>query len=167
MWHSYICELEFFLVNQWKTFNYFKSRLYLNLLNQQNCIKKIQHVINDPLSMKLQSFFYKKKASFHYVRYDNNYILAIRASNYLTENLSFFFFKFWYYYFYYSFKPFRIKTKKLFKNCFSFLGYLFSIQTKNVLVEIKMLCNLKKSYIIKKELYSITPISSLIELLAK
>lgn len=56
LWHSYICELEFFLVNQWKTLNYFKSLLYLNLLNQQNCIKKIQHVINDPLSMKLQFF---------------------------------------------------------------------------------------------------------------
>nr|CDK13026.1 maturase K [Bucklandiella depressa] len=167
LWHSYICELEFFLVNQWKTFNYFKSRLYLNLLNQKNCIKKIQHVINDPLSIKLQSFFYKKKASLHYVRYDNNYIIAIKASSYLTENLSFFFSKFWYYYFYYSFNPFKIKTKKLSKNGFSFLGYLFSIQTKNILVEIKRLSNLKKSYILKKKLYSITPISFLIQLLAK
>nr|WGO00053.1 maturase K [Blindia acuta]CFQ34746.1 maturase K [Blindia acuta] len=167
LWHSYICELEFFLINQWKTLNSFKSLLYLNLLNQQNCIKKIQHVINNPLSMKLQFFFYKKKTSFHYVRYDNNYIIAIRGSNSLTENWSFFFFKFWYYYFYYSFKPFRIKIKKLSKNCFSFLGYFFSIQTKNILVNTKMLHNLKKNYIIKNELYSITPISSLIQLLAK
>nr|APF29967.1 maturase K [Ptychomitrium gardneri]CDK13022.1 maturase K [Ptychomitrium gardneri] len=167
LWHSYICELEFFLVNQWKTFNYFKSWLYLNLLNQQNCIKKIKHVINYPLSIKLQYFSYKKKTSFHYIRYDNNYILAIKSSNYLTKNLSFFFFKFWYYCFYYSCKPFRIKIKKLFKNCFSFLGYLFSIQTKKSLVSTKMLHNLKKNHIIKKELYSITPISLLIQLLAK
>nr|WGO00099.1 maturase K [Saelania glaucescens] len=167
LWNSYICELEFFLVNQWKTFNYFKSFLYLNLLNQQNCMKKIQNIINDPLLIKLQSFFYKKKMCFHYVRYDNNYIIAIKSSNYLTENLSFFFFKFWYYYFSYSFKPFRIKIKKLSKTCFSFLGYLFSIQTKNILVSTKMLQNLKKNYIIKKEIYSITPITSLIQLLAK
>nr|CFQ34772.1 maturase K [Trichodon cylindricus] len=167
LWHFYICELEFFLVNQWKTLNYFKSWLYLNLLDQKPCIKKIQHVINDPLSMKSQFFFYKKKMSFHYVKYDNNYIIAIRGSNYLAEIWSFFFFKFWYYYFNYSFRVSRISIRKLYKNCFSFLGYLFSIQTKNIVVETKMLHNLKKSYIIKKELYSITPILFLIQLLAK
>nr|WGO00101.1 maturase K [Schistostega pennata]CFQ34777.1 maturase K [Schistostega pennata] len=167
LWHSYIYELEFFLVNQWKTLNYFKSLLYLNLLDQKYCLKKIQHVINEPLLMKLQLFFYKKKISLHYVKYDNNYIIAIRGSNYLAEIWSFFFFKFWYYYFNYSFKFSRIKIKKLSKNGFSFLGYLFSIKTKNIVIETKMLYNLKKSYIIKKELYSITPIFALIQLLAK
>lgn len=167
LWHSYLCELEFFLANQWKTLNYFNSLLYLTLLDKKDCIEKIQHIINDPVSMKIQSFFYKKKTSFHYVRYNNNYIIAIKGSNYLAENWSFFFFKFWYYYFYYSLKPFRINIKKISKNCFSFLGYLFGIQTKNIVVETKMLYNLKKSYSIKKELYSITPISSLIQLLAK
>nr|QWW92535.1 maturase K [Amphidium sp. 49156] len=167
LWHSYICELEFFLVNQWKSLNYFQSLLYLTLLDQKYCIKKIQHIINDPLSIKLQSFSYIKKASFHYVKYDNNSIIAIRGSNYLTEIWSFFFFKFWYYYFDYSFKSFRINIKILSKNCFSFLGYLFSIQTKNIVIKTKMLYNLKKNYIIKKELYSITPILSLIQLLAK
>ena len=167
LWHFYICELEFFLVNQWKTLNYFKSLLYLTLLDQKHCIKKIQHVINDPLSMKLQSFFYKKKTSFHYVKYDNTYIIAIRGSNYLAEIWSFFFFKFWYYYFYHSLKPFRINIKKLSKNCFSFLGYFFSIKKKTIAVETKILYNLKRNYIIKKELYSITPISALIQLLAK
>lgn len=167
LWHSFICELEFFLINQWKTLNYFKSLSYLTLLNQKNCIKKIQHISNDPLSMKLQSFFYKKKVSFHYVRYDNNYIIAIRGSNSLAEIWSFFFFQLWYYYFSYSFTPFRINIKKLSKNCFSFLGYLFSIQTKDIIVKTKMLHHLRKNYIIKKELYSITPISFLIRLLAK
>jgi len=167
LWHFYICELEFFLVNQWKTLNYFKSWLYLTLLDQKHCIKKIQHVINDSLSMKSQFFFYKKKTSFHYVKYDNNYIIAIRGSNYLAEIWSFFFIKFWYYYFNYSLRVSRISIRKLYKNCFSFLGYLFSIQTKNIVVETKMLHNLKKSYIIKKELYSITPMLFLIQLLAK
>nr|WGO00103.1 maturase K [Trematodon ambiguus] len=167
LWHYYIYELEFFLVNQWKTLNYFKSLLYLTLLDQKHCAKKIQHVINDPLLMKSQFFFYKKETSFHYVKYDNNYIIAIRGSNYLAEIWSFFFFKFWYYYFSYSFKLSRINIRKLFKTCFSFLGYFFSIQIKNLVVEIKILHNLKKSYIIKKELYSITPILFLIQLLAK
>nr|BAN16362.1 maturase K [Leucobryum scaberulum]BAN16373.1 maturase K [Leucobryum scabrum]BAN16363.1 maturase K [Leucobryum scaberulum]BAN16365.1 maturase K [Leucobryum scaberulum]BAN16374.1 maturase K [Leucobryum scabrum] len=168
LWHSFICELEFFLINQCKTLNYFKSLLYLTLLDQNNCIKKIQHIINDPLSMKLQFFFHKKKTSFHYIRYDNNYIIAIKTSNYLVEIWNFFFFQFWYHHFSYSFKSFRMNIKKLSKNCFSFLGYLFSMQTKNILVETKMLHNnLKKDYIIKKELYSITPIAFLIQLLAK
>nr|WGO00093.1 maturase K [Hymenoloma crispulum] len=167
LWHSYICEFEFFLVNQWKALNYFKPFLYLTLLDQTYCIEKIQHIINDPLSIKLQSFFYKKKTSFHYVRYDNNFIIAIRSANYLAEKWSFFFFQFWYYYFYYLFNPFRIKIKKIFKNCFSFLGYFFGIKTKSIVVETKMLHNLKKKYITKKELYSNTPILSLIELLAK
>nr|CFQ34868.1 maturase K [Catoscopium nigritum] len=167
LWHFYICELEFFLINQWKDLNCFKSLLYLTLLDQKHCIKKIQHIINDTLSMKLQSFFYKKKASFHYVRYDNNYIIAIKSSNYLAEKWRFFFFLFWYYYFHYLFKPSRINIKKNSKNCFSFLGYLFGIQTKSIVVETKILHNLKKKYITKKELYSITPISSLIALLAK
>lgn len=167
LWHSYICELEFFLINQWKTLNYFKSLLYLTLLDQKHCIKKIQHVISNPFSMKLQFFFYKKKASFHYIKYDNNYIIAIKSSNYLAEILKFFFFKFWYYYFNYSFNTSRVNIKKLSKNYFSFLGYFFSVKKKNSLVSTKMLHNLKKSYIIKKELYSIAPILFLIKLLAK
>nr|BCX55365.1 maturase K [Scopelophila cataractae] len=167
LWHFYVCELEVFLINQWKVLDYFESLLYLTLLDQKHCIKKIQHVINNFLSMKSQHFFYKKKTSFHYVKYDNNYIIAIRGYNYLAEILSLFFFKFWYYYFNYSFKVSRIRIKKLSKNCFSFLGYLFSIQTKNIIVEIKMLHNLKKSYIVKKELYFVTPIFFLTQLLAK
>jgi hypothetical protein len=167
LWHVYICELEFFLVNKWKTLNYFQSLLYLTFLDQKHSIKKIQHIINDSLLIKSQSFFYKKKISFYYIKYDNNYIIAIKGSNYLAEIWNFFFFKFWYYYFNYSFKVSRISIRKLSKNCFSFLGYLFSIQTKNIVVETKMLSNLKKSYIIKKELYSITPILFLIQLLAK
>ena len=167
LWHYYIRELEFFLIDQWKVLNYFKSLSYLSLLDKIDCIKKIKYVINDPLCMKLQFFFYKKKMSFHYVRYDNDYIIAIKNSNYLAEKWSFFIFKFWHYYFHHLFKPYRINVKKFFKRCFSFLGYLFGIQIKKVLVKTKMLHDLKKVYIIKKELYSITPISSLIELLAK
>lgn len=167
LWHYYIRELEFFLINQWKVLNYFKSLSYLTLLDKTDCTKKIKFIINNFLWIKLQSFFYKKKISFHYVRYENNYIIAIKSSTYLAEKWSFFFFKLWDYYFYYLFKPFRISTKKTSRNCFSFLGYLFGVQIKQVLVETKMLHYLKKVYIIKKELYSITPISSLIELLAK
>nr|CFQ34705.1 maturase K [Discelium nudum] len=167
LWHSYICELEFFLVNQWKTLNYFKSFSYLTSLNQTYCIKKIQHVINESLWMKIQFFFYKKKTSFHYVRYENNYIIAIKSSNSLAEKWNFFFYKFWQYYFYYLFKPYRINIKKNYKNCFSFLGYLFGIQTKSIMIKIKMVHDLSKINIAKKELYSITPISSLIELLAR
>nr|WGO00087.1 maturase K [Fissidens bryoides] len=167
LWHSYICELEFFLVNQWKNLNYFKSFLYLTLLDQKHCIKKIQHVINNFLSMKFNFFFYKKKIEFHYLKYNNNYIIAIKGSNYLAEIWSFFFFKFWHYYLNYSFNFSRIEVKKLSKNCFFCLGYLFNIQIKTIVVETKMLYNLKKSYIRKKQLYSITPILFLIQLLAK
>nr|CFQ34914.1 maturase K [Orthodontium lineare] len=167
LWHYYIRELEFFLINQWKVLNSFKSLSYLTLLDKTYCIKKIKHVINNSLWMKLQFFFYKKKLSFHYVRYNNNYIIAIKSSNYLAEKWSFFFFKFWYFYSYHLFRPSRISMKKISKSCFSFLGYLFGIQIKKVLVSTKILHNLKKAYIIKKELYSIIPISSLIELLAK
>nr|CFQ34632.1 maturase K [Timmia megapolitana subsp. bavarica] len=167
LWHCYICELEFFLVNQWKTLNYFKSLSYLTLLDQIHCIKKIQYVIDKPLGIKLPFFFYKKKMSFHYVRYDNNSILAIKNSNYLAEKWNFFFYKFWYYYFHYLLKPSRIKIKKIYKNCFSFLGYLFGIQKRSLIIETKTLYYLKKKYIIKQELYSIIPISSLIELLAQ
>nr|CFQ34668.1 maturase K [Bryobrittonia longipes] len=168
LWHSYICELEFFLVNQWKVLNYFKSFSYLTSLNQTYCIKKIQHVINEPFWIKLQFFFfYKKKTSFHYVRYENNYIIAIKSSNYLAEKWNFLFSKFWQYYFYYLFKPYRLNIKKISKKCFSFLGYLFGVQTKSIMIRTKMIHDLPKINIAKKELYSITPISSLIELLAR
>lgn len=90
LWHSYIYELEFFLVNQWKTLNYFKSLSYLISLNKTYCITKIQHVIKKPLDIKLQ-FFYKKKMSFHYVRYENHFIIAIKNSNFLAEKWKFFF----------------------------------------------------------------------------
>nr|AMD62012.1 maturase K [Tetraplodon fuegianus] len=167
LWHYYIRELEFFLINQWKILNHFKSLSYLTLLDKTDCIKKIKYNIHNSFSRKLQVFFYKKKMSYHYIRYDNNYIIAIKSSNYLAEKLSFFFFKFWYYYFHYLFKSYRISIEKISKSYFSFLGYFFSIQIKKVLIETKMLRDLKKIHIIQKELYSITPISSLIKLLAK
>nr|BDZ75754.1 maturase K [Fissidens protonematicola] len=167
LWHSYICELEFFLINQWKNLNYFKSFFYLTLLDQKHCIKKIQHVINNFFSMKFLFFFYKKKISFYYLKYKNNYIIAIKGSNYLAEIWNFFFRKFWYYYFNYSFNFSRTNIKKLSKNYFFFLGYLFNIQRKMILVKTKMLHNLKKSYITKKELCSIIPILFLIQLLTK
>ena len=94
LWHVYICELEFFLVNKWKTLNYFQSLLYLTFLDQKHSIKKIQHIINDSLLIKSQSFFYKKKISFYYIKYDNNYIIAIKGSNYLAEIWNFFFLNF-------------------------------------------------------------------------
>lgn len=169
LWHYYICELEFFLIRQSNTLNYFKVLLYLILLNQKDCIKKIQNIVKNPFKelVKLQSFYYKKKPFFSYVKYYNKYILAIKGSYYLLEILSFLFFKFWYYYFNYSFNPFRIKIKKVSKNCFFFLGYFFNIQTKNIVVETKILHNLTKRYILKKELYFITSILFLIQLLAK
>nr|CFQ34612.1 maturase K [Diphyscium foliosum] len=167
LWHSYSYELEFFLVNKWKIFDYSKLLSYLTLLNQTNCIKKIQHVIN-PLWIKLQIFLlYKKKISFHYVRYEHNYILAIKCSYYLAEKWKFFLFKFWQYYFSYLLGPSKINIKKISKNCFSFLGYLFSIRTKIIVIRTKMLDDLPKINIINKELYAITPISSLLGLLAR
>nr|CFQ34905.1 maturase K [Aulacomnium androgynum] len=167
LWHYYIRELEFFLINQWKVLDYFKSLPYLALLDKKYCIEKTKYIINNSQWIKFPSFFYKKKIFFHYVRYENNCIMAIKSSNYLAEKWSFFLYQFWHYYFYHLFGPFRINIKKISKNCFSFLGYLFGIQIKKVLVSTKMLDDSKKAYIIKKELYSITLISSLIELLAK
>ena len=67
--------------------------------------------------------------------------------NFNTKKYTFFFTKI--YYFNYSFNPSRVNIKKLSKNYFSFLGYFFSIKTKNILVSIKMIQNLKKSYIKK------------------
>nr|CFQ34546.1 maturase K [Oedipodium griffithianum] len=167
LWHSYLYELEFFLVNLCKNFNYFKSLSYLAILDQTSCIKKVQYVIN-PLWNKLQIFFFcKKNPSFHYIRYENNYILSIKSPNYLAENWKFFFFKFWQYYFHFSFKPYRIRIKKISKNCFFFLGYIFGIQTKITMIRTKMLDDLPKTSLVNKEVYSITPISSLIGLLAR
>nr|CFQ34590.1 maturase K [Tetraphis pellucida] len=167
LWHSYIYELEFFLVNFWKKFNSFKSLSYLILLDQTNCIKKIQHIIN-PLWTKLDYFvFCKKKISFHYIKYQNNYILSIKGPKYLAEKWKFFFCKFWQYYFHFTLKPYCISIKKIYKNCFFFLGYLFGIRTKTSIVRTKMLNYLSKNSFANKEIYFITPISSLIGLLAK
>lgn len=166
LWHSHIYELEFFLAALWKDFNYFKSLSYLTLLEQANCTKKIKHVIN-PLWVKSQFFFYKKKTSFHYVRYENNYILAIKSPNYLAEKWKFFFFKFLKYYLHFLIKPYRISIKKVSKNCFSFLGYIFSIETKTIMIRTKMLNDLFKNNLANKKVYFITPILSIIGLLAK
>nr|CFQ34574.1 maturase K [Dawsonia sp. B883] len=166
LWHYCIYELEFFLANLWKDFNCFNSLSYLALLEQANCIKKIKHVVN-PLWFKFQFFFVKKKFSFHYVRYENVYILAIKNPNYLAEKWKFFFFNFFKYYFHFLVKPYRISIKKIEKNCFSFLGYVFSIETKTTMIRIKILNNLFKNNLANKEVYFLTPILSIIGLLAK
>nr|CFQ34821.1 maturase K [Splachnum ampullaceum] len=167
LWHYFISELELFLINQWKNLNNFKSLSYLTLLDKTDCVKKINYTFDNFLTTKLQVFFYRKQICFHYIRYDNNYIIGIKSSNYLAKKWSFFLFKFWYYYFHYLFKFYRINLEKTSKSYFSFLGYFFSIQIKKVLIKTKMLSNLKKEYITQKELFFVTPIISLVELLAK
>nr|YP_009732771.1 maturase K [Buxbaumia aphylla]QHU77113.1 maturase K [Buxbaumia aphylla] len=171
LWHLFTSELESFLIDQCKKFNDFKSFSYLTLLNKTNCIKKFQNVIN-PLWIKLQIFFfykkiYKKSVFFHYVRYENSFILSIKSSNYFVEKWKFFFFKFWQYYFCYLLKPYRIQIKKISKFFFSLLGYVFSIKIKTIMVRIKMLNNLSKANFINKQVYSITPKLSLLKILAK
>ena len=167
LWNSYIYELEFFLIYLWRNLGHFKLLPYLAVFDQTNCIKKIQHVIKPSWMILQKKFICKKTPSFYYVRYENNFILSIKSTNYLTEKWKFFFFKFWQYHFHFFFKQYRIRIKKTFKTDFSFLGYIFGIQTRITRVQTKMLNDLPKTNLVNKELYSITPILPLIGLLAK
>jgi hypothetical protein len=57
LWHYYIRELEFFLINQWKVLDYFKSLSYLALLDKTDCMEKTKYIIKNPLWMKFPFFF--------------------------------------------------------------------------------------------------------------
>jgi len=84
-----------------------------------------------------------------------------------AKKLKYFFLKIWQYHFHFLFESYGIRIKKIPNNCFTFLGYTSDVQNKIIAIRAKMLEELLRTSLINKELCSITPIPSLIGLLAR
>jgi hypothetical protein len=94
-------------------------------------------------------------------------ILSVGGIYHSAKKLKYFFLKIWQYHFHFLFQSYGIRIKKIPNNCFTFLGYTFDVQNKIIAIQAKILKELPETSLINKELCSITPILSLIGLLAR
>nr|AND49579.1 putative maturase [Sphagnum cuspidatum] len=168
LWNLYIYELESHLCYLlWKDLGSFRLLSYLALLDKTNRIRKIRDITKPSWIILQKCTFFRKKPSFHYVRYGNKSILSVGGIYHSAEKLKYLFLKIWQYHFHFLFESYGIRIKKIPNNCFTFLGYTFDVQNKIIAIRAKMLEKLPETSLINKELCSITPILSLIGLLAR
>nr|AND48499.1 putative maturase [Flatbergium sericeum] len=168
LWNLYIHELESPLAYLlWKDLGNFRLLSHLALLNETNRIRKIRDITKPSWIILQKCTFFRKKPSFHYVRYGNKSILSVGGIYHSAEKWKYLFLKIWQYHFHFLFESYGIRIKKIPNNCFPFLGYTFDVQNKIIAVRAKMLDELPGTSLINKELCSIAPILPLIGLLAR
>nr|QYB18319.1 maturase K [Sphaerocarpos texanus] len=167
LWNFYIYEFEFILNNICKKFYKFKSILFWDFIDETNSLQKIKHILKTYKKF-ISKNMVQKNSSINYLRYENNFIIILNDSNHFVfENWKFFLLFFWQKYFHVWFEPSRISIKSLSQNSFSFLGYIFYIQSQFIIIQVQIINFLINAHLIKKEFFGILPIISLIRLLAK
>nr|YP_009531772.1 maturase K [Leiosporoceros dussii]AXZ70953.1 maturase K [Leiosporoceros dussii] len=164
-WNFFFYELEIPSITLWNHFYDFKSLSYWTLLDQTHSRNKLKYLIKSSwISFSNRNFF--KNSSFHYLRYENHFIIASKDTIYSSKKWNQYFLKIWQYYFHFWFEPHRINFKKLLEHRFYFLGYIFHIQPRNIMVEARVLNKLPSTCIPNKEFCPIVPIVPLIKFLA-
>nr|WRK68013.1 MatK [Phylloglossum drummondii] len=175
LWNYYVHEFESTLVFLWERTFHFKLFPYKALLDRTQSIHKFKHIEKLPHFRKSPRIIIFsgntplciKKYSIHYVRYENNLVIALKGTKNLVHKWKCYTIKFWQYYFHCWFKPCRVSPRELSKECLTFLGYILGIRPQIIVVQTKMINNLPITSIISKELCATIPVLHLIKLLAR
>nr|YP_009346618.1 maturase K [Huperzia serrata]APF31886.1 maturase K [Huperzia serrata] len=175
LWNYYVHEFESTLVSLWKRTFHFNSFPYGALLDRTQSIRKVKHIEKLPHFKKSPRIIILsgniplcvKKYSIHYVRYENNLMIALKGTKFLVHKWKCYIIRFWQYYFHCWFKPCRVSPRESSKECLTFLGYILGIRPQIIVVQAKMINNLPITSIISKELCAIIPVFHSIKLLAR
>nr|BAC00904.1 maturase [Cycas multipinnata] len=170
LWNYYVYECESLLVPLWKRFSYSRSLSYGAFLERTTFYRKMEHIVifsHKSIKDLKKSIWFLKDPSIHYVKDRERFLIALRGTYLLVKKWRYHLTNFWQCHFHLRSQPYRISIDELSKNCFSFLGYLFSVQMKTFVVKIKMLDDSFITDPITKEFDPIAPTTLLIGYLAK
>nr|QYB22220.1 maturase K [Prumnopitys andina]BBF91153.1 maturase K [Prumnopitys andina] len=165
LWNSYVCECESILVPLLKR----SSRLlsYGSLPERTHFDRKIKHILIFPCRISTKRIWLLKYPFFHYVRYRERSLVALKGSELQVRKWRYHLLHFWQRYFHFWPQPYRVCILELPKNFFSFLGYSLSVKMTHLVVRTKMLDDSFITDFITNEIDPIAPIRSIISFLAK
>nr|YP_008965092.1 maturase [Nageia nagi]BAA86043.1 maturase K [Nageia nagi]BAK86653.1 maturase [Nageia nagi]BAO19776.1 maturase [Nageia nagi]BCK60630.1 maturase K [Nageia nagi] len=167
LWNSYVCECESILVPLMKRFFHSQLLSYGSLPERTHFDRKIKHILIFPCPISTKRIWFLKNPLFHYVRYRERSLVALKGSALQVKKWKYNLLHFWLRYSHLWPQPYRVWIFELSKNFFSFLGFSLSIKMKYLAVRTKMLDNSFVADLITNEIHPIAPIRSIISFLAK
>nr|QYB21975.1 maturase K [Pherosphaera fitzgeraldii]BBF90989.1 maturase K [Pherosphaera fitzgeraldii] len=167
LWNSYVCECESILVPLLKRFSHSQLSPYGSLPERTHFDRKIKHILIFRYTISTRKIWILKDPFFHYVRYRERSLIALKGSALQVQKWRYHFLHFWLRYSHLWPHPYRVGIRELHKNCCSFLGFSLSIKMKHLAVRTKMLDDSFITDLITTEIDPIAPIRSIISFLTK
>nr|AAM46758.1 maturase K [Saxegothaea conspicua]QYB22385.1 maturase K [Saxegothaea conspicua]BBF91235.1 maturase K [Saxegothaea conspicua] len=167
LWNSYVCECESILVPLLKRFSHSRLLSSGSLPERTHFDRKIKKILIFPCTISTKRICLLKDAFFHYVRYRERSLVALKGSTLQVKKWRYHLLHFWQRYFHLWPQPYRVWIIKLPNNYFSLLGFSLSTKMKHFVVRTKMLDDAFITDLITNEIDPIAPIRSIISLLAK
>nr|AAK69136.1 maturase K [Phyllocladus alpinus] len=169
LWNSYVCECESILVPLLKRSSHSRLLSYGSLPERTHFDRKIKHIPIFPCRTltKPKRIWLSKDPFFHYVRYRERSLVALKGSNLQVKKWRYHLLHFWPRYFHLWPQPYRVWILELPKNGFCFIGFSLSVKIKHLLVRTKMLDDSFIADFITNEIDPMAPIRSLISFLAR
>nr|ACB15036.1 maturase K [Acmopyle pancheri] len=167
LWNSYVCECESILVPLLKRFYHSQLLCYGSLPERTHFDRKMKNIFIFRCAISTKRIWFLKDPFFHYVRYRERSLVALKGSVLQVKKWRYNLLHFWLRYSHLWPQPYRVCIFKLPKKCFYFLGFSLSIKMKYLEVRIKMLEDSLITDLIINEIHPIAPIRSIISFLAK
>nr|AAM46757.1 maturase K [Pectinopitys ferruginea] len=167
LWNFYVCECESILVPLLKQSSHSRLLPHGSLPERTHFDRKIKHILIFPCRISTKRICLLKNPFFHYVRYRERSLVALKGSDLQVRKWRYHLLHFWECYFHFWTQPYRVWILKLPKNFFSFLGFSLSVKMTHLVVRTKMLDDSFITDVITNEIDPIAPIRSIISFLAK
>nr|QYB21646.1 maturase K [Lagarostrobos franklinii]BBF90823.1 maturase K [Lagarostrobos franklinii] len=167
LWNSYVFECESILVPLLKRSSHSPLLSYGSRPERTHFDRKLKYILIFPFQISTKRIWFLKDPFFHYARYRERSLVALKGSNLQVRKWRYHLIHFWQRYFHLWPQPYRVWILKLPKNCVSFLGYFLSVKMTHLVVRTKMLDNSFITDLITNQIDLIAPIRSIISFLAK
>nr|YP_009668552.1 maturase K [Haplomitrium blumei]QCW59389.1 maturase K [Haplomitrium blumei] len=164
-WNFMAKEFESFLNDSRNHFYKFRSIPYLCLLDQNQSVRKLQHV-SDP-DIFVGKKIVVRNVSINYVRFRNDSFVTTDGTNWFTKRWKYLFLRLWHRYLHLNLRPRRISLKKLLGNSFPFLGYDLGNGIARIIVQVKFVNYFTITNLSMRRFSGTIPISRSIKSLAK
>nr|AER45632.1 matK [Halocarpus kirkii] len=167
LWNSYVCECESIIVPLLKRSFHSQLLSYGSLPERTHFDQKIKNILIFPCQISTKRIWLLKDPFFHYVRYRERSLVALKGSDLQVRKCRYHLLHFWQRSFHLWPQPYRVWILELPNNFLSFLGYSLSIKMKHLAVRTKTLDDSFITGFITNEVDPIAPIRSIISFLAK
>nr|QUG10369.1 maturase K [Hymenophyllum coreanum] len=167
VWNFYMYEIESLVVPLWKQFSCLQFEYLIDILDQNNILRKENHVARVFLNTLNYYSNLTRNLCIHYGRYKNHSIVILKGTNYSAKGWIYYFLKLGEFHSHRWFHCHRICLRILLRNRLLFLGYILSVQSRINKVRVG---TIRESYItvsIINDSFFRVPILFLIKSMAK